>query len=96
MQHRRTFLYGVFGAARWLLPWLCALALSATLAYATDAAITGGHPLPDASVPVSAPSETAVGVDYCAAASSPAQYIGQGNWIHIEPMPSRGCAPPGQ
>ncbi len=93
MQRRRTLVQVVFGAARWVLPWLCVLALSATLAYATDAAITGGRLVPDAPVTMPAPAETEVGVDFCAAASSPAQYIGGNNWIHIEPGRPEGCAP---
>ncbi len=95
MQRRRTLLRGLFGAARWVLPWLCVLALSASLAYATDAALTGGHPLPEVPVTIAAPMATEVGVDFCAAASSQAQYIGGNNWIHIEPRPPEGCAPAG-
>lgn len=92
MQRRRILLQGLFGAARWVLPWLCVLALSASLAYATDAALTGGHVVPEAPVTVTVPSATDVSVDFCTAASSPAQYIGGNTWVHIEPGPPRGCA----
>ncbi len=92
MQRRGILVYAVFGAARWVLPWLCVLALSATLAYATDAALTGGHSVSEASVTSSAPAATEAGVDFCAAASSPAQYVGLNNWIPVAPRRSGGCA----
>ncbi len=72
------------------------MALSASLAYATDAALTGGQLVPQAPVTMALPTATDAGVDYCAVASSPAQYIGGNNWVHIEPMPPTGCAPTGQ
>jgi hypothetical protein len=91
MQRRRTVLRGLFGAARWVAPWLCVLALSASLAYATDAALTGGHVVPEAPVTIAASTATEVDVDFCAAASSTALYIGTNNWVHIEPRPPQGC-----
>ncbi len=96
MQRRRTVLRALFGAARWVLPWLCVLALSASLAYATDVALTGGQLVPQAPVTIAVPTATDAGVDFCAVASSPAQYIGGNNWIHIEPGPPAGCSPPKQ
>ena len=93
MQRSRTVLRALFGAARWVLPWLCVLALSASLAYATDVALTGGQLVPQAPVTIAVPTATDAGVDFCAVASSPAQYIGGNNWIHIEPGPPAGCSP---
>jgi hypothetical protein len=82
----------ILGPARWVLPWLCVLAVSATLAYATNAAITGGRLVSEASVTISAPAATDTDVDFCAAASSPAQYVGLNNWIPVAPRRPGGCA----
>src|SRR5260221_8370020 len=91
MYRRRTLVLRVFGAARWVLPWLCVLGLSATLAYATDVAITGGHLVPEASVATSAPDASDPSLDFCAAAASPMQYLGGNNWVRIAPRPPAGC-----
>ncbi len=93
MQRGRTLVRGVVGAAGWGWPWLAVLALSASLAYATDAALTGGHLVPEVSTTVSAPTATDSAVDFCAAASSPAQYVGANTWIHIAARPAGGCTP---
>jgi len=84
---------GVVGAAGWGWPWLAVLALSACLAYATDAALTGGHLVPEVSATGSAPPATDGAVDFCAAARSPAQYVGTNTWIHVAPRPAAGCTP---
>ncbi len=93
MQRGRMLVRGVVGAAGWGWPWLAVLALSACLAYATDAALTGGHLVPEVSATGSAPPATDGAVDFCAAARSPAQYVGTNTWIHVAPRPAAGCTP---
>src|SRR5260370_20987492 len=93
MQRGRTLVRGVVGAAGWGWPWLAVLALSASLAYATDAALTGGHLVPEVSTTVSAPTAADSAVDFCSAASSPAQYVCANTRIHVPNPPSAGVTP---
>jgi hypothetical protein len=93
MQRRGTLLHAVFGAARWVLPWLCVLVLSATLAYATDLALTGGHPVAAVPMATAAPTATDVTANFCTVASSPSQYVGDNSWIRVGPRPAEGCVP---
>src|SRR5437016_4067340 len=86
MTHSPALVRVGLGSARWLLPWIAALLVSATLAYAITSAITGGSSESDQQpyVPVAMSTGEAARTERCAAKGGGLMHVGLDSWIVAE------------
>jgi hypothetical protein len=88
VEQRPRLVASLVGGARWVLPWIMVMALSASLSYAMNVAVGGGTSAQSVAGGGSAP----VKVDASCDTRGGSQYVGLNTWISTPPGSTRCIA----